>query len=254
MPSILYLYRMSNPIQILIVEDEMLFSSHIAMQVEQMGYQVVGEVDDSEGALAILSKKEVDLIIMDIHIQGRYDGVELAAMISGEYQIPIVFITSNHDDLTFRRASRLNPFAFLTKPFSDIQLKRTLELAMLQHEKPEGSAGNIRDDKQENGVLFIKKRNRIHKILKDDIYYLEADGKYTRVCTKADFFLVRKPMKEIAEQLPANDFIQCHRSYVVNMRKVKSVDLEDDLIILEERTVPVSKREKDKLLERLKWI
>jgi DNA-binding LytR/AlgR family response regulator len=61
-------------------------------------------------------------------------------------------------------------------------------------------------------------------------------------------------MKEILLLLPQDDFMKCHRSYVVNMRKVKSVDLEDDLIILEERTVPVSKREKDKLLERLKWI
>ena len=61
-------------------------------------------------------------------------------------------------------------------------------------------------------------------------------------------------MKDILALLPTQHFIQCHRSYVVNMQKVKSVDLDDDLIILEERTVPVSKREKDKLLERLKWI
>ncbi|MCB0689378.1 MAG: response regulator [Saprospiraceae bacterium] len=245
---------MSNPIQILIVEDEALFSSRIAMQLEQLAYQVIAEVDDSEGALKILSANRIDLILMDIHIQGRYDGVELAEMIHKEYQIPIIFITSNHDDLTFRRASRITPAAFITKPFSDIQLQRTIELSLVQVQKSVVEISQLQKEAEDEDVLFIKKRSRIHKVVKQDIFYLEADGKYTRVCTKSDFFLVRKPMKEIMELLVGFDFMQCHRSYVVNMKKVKSVDLEDDLLILEERTVPVSKREKDKLLERLKWI
>lgn len=244
---------MSEQTQILIVEDEDLFSTHIAMQIDQMGYKVIGQVDDSVQALDIVKEMSVDLIIMDINIQGKYDGIELAEMIASTHHIPIVFITSNQDDLTFRRAQRSNPAAFLVKPFSDLQLKRTIDLALQSKGDVRQEAGKV-EEHDDDTVLFIKKRNKIHKVPKAEIYYLEADGKYTRVCTKSDFYLVRKPMKEILALLPGHDFMQCHRSYVVNMQKVKSVDLNDDLIILEERTVPVSKREKDKLLERLKWI
>ena len=249
-----YLQEMTAQTQILIVEDEELFASRIAMQVELMGYAVIGQAEDSAAALAVIEEKTVDLIIMDINLQGKYDGIELAEMIGFAHNIPIIFITSNQDDLTFRRATRSSPSAFLIKPFSDVQLKRTIELTLQQHDGTKQEVGHVEDQLSDDKVLFIRKRNKIHKVPKSEIYYLEADGKYTRVCTKSDFYLVRKPMKEIFALLPTQHFIQCHRSYVVNMQKVKSVDLDDDLIILEERTVPVSKREKDKLLERLKWI
>jgi DNA-binding LytR/AlgR family response regulator len=162
-------------------------------------------------------------------------------------------MTSNEDDLTFKRASRTDPAAFLVKPFTDVQLRRTIELTMRKNEEIEAFSSLENEHVTEN-FLFIKKRQKIHKVAVDDIYYLEADGKYCRVCTKSDFYLVRQPLKDMLHRLPSSDFTHCHRSYVVNMNKVKFFDLEQDLLFLEERSVPVSKREKEKLLERLKWI
>ena len=83
-------------------------------------------------ALAILENETPDLILMDVNIKGDYDGIELADKIHQKENIPILFITSLQDDMTFRRASRTNPVGFLTKPFSKVQSMRSMELVIKQ--------------------------------------------------------------------------------------------------------------------------
>ena len=243
-----------EPKRILIVEDEELFASHLEMQLDDFGCEVIGIAKNGKAALSHLRETDADLILMDINIQGSYDGIELADMLTEEFNLPIIFMTSNEDDLTFNRAKRVDPAAFLVKPFSGVQLKRTIELATKSPNEPLLDDASSIEPHHDTQFLFVKKKNEIHKIQKSDIYYLEADGRYTRIYTKGEFFLVRKPLKEVFELMPENSFIRCHRSYIVNMDKVKSVNLEDDLVVLEERSVPLSKREKDRLLDKLNWI
>ena len=102
------------------------------MQLDKLGYEHLATVDNSQMALAILENETPDLILMDVNIKGDYDGIELADKIHQKENIPILFITSLQDDMTFRRASRTNPVGFLTKPFSKVQLMRSMELVIKQ--------------------------------------------------------------------------------------------------------------------------
>lgn len=240
--------------RVLVVEDEPLFASHVEMLLAMMELEVIDTVVDSKTALHIAENHALDLVLMDIHINGDFDGIETAERLKDRHNIPVIFMTSNEDDLTFNRAARSKPVAFLVKPFTDLQLKRTLELVLGNTKKDDQNSAEVNIVDNNTSVLFIKKQNKIHKVDLDIIYYLEADGRYTRVYTKNEYYLVRKSLKDMQDLMPENIFVRSHRSYVVNMNKVKSVDLEEDVLILEERTVPLSKREKDKLLERLKWI
>lgn len=238
---------------ILIVEDDPLFASNIEMQVDQLGHTLVGVADRSDEALQLMANEQVDLVLMDVNIRGSYDGIELTRMIKEQYDVPVLFITANHDDLTFNRASRSNPAGFILKPFTDLQLKRAIQLAL---QSTPSSLSKDDDDrvKWENGELFVRKNQQIHRLSIHDILYLEADGRYCRIHTDEQMFLVRKPMKELLESMNSNDFQRSHRSYVVNMKKVTSVDLENDTLVLGRREVPLSQREKERLLERLNWI
>ena len=238
---------------ILIVEDEALFASKMEMQIDKLGHNCVGIEDNSVSALHLIESEPVTLILMDINIQGDYDGIELAEKIQSQRDITILFVTSNHDDLSFKRATRNGAAGFITKPFTDIQLQRAIELAISQKKQKDlPSAEEI--SRVEGDSIFIKKTKAIVKVLFEDIFYLEADGRYSRIYTKGEKFLVRQALKKLTERLPVTQFIQCHRSYVVNINKIKSVNIEDDVILLEERTVPLSRREKDRLLERLDYI
>jgi len=246
---------MNEPFNILIVEDEELFANKIEMQIDKLGHTIVGIVDNSDDALSLIDIHHVDLILMDIFINGQYDGIELAEIIQAKKDIAVLYITSQHDELSFKRAARSGPVGFLLKPFSDIQLQRSIELALSQvepSEVEEQNASDISNVKQKS--LFLKKKQKISKVDYEDVFYIKSDGRYCRIHTEKEMYLIRKTLKELKLRLPEKLFIKCHRSYLINLGKVKSVDLDNDYVIMQEMKIPLARREKDNLLVRLDYL
>ncbi len=244
--------------QIMIVEDEPLWASKMEMQIAKLGHKLFAIKSNSTEALQALEINQPDLILMDVNILGEYDGVELTDMIHDKWPIPVLFITSLYDDSTFRRISRTNPIGYIQKPFSDMQLKHSIDLIAKQliSNKSSGIESNESSDNSSSVNLdtehiYIKKRNRLEKIKILDIYYIEADGRYCQINTKDSRYLIRMPLTKIIEKLNMQHFVKTHRSFVVNKYKIKSIDLENDVIILESMEVPISRREKDKVLKQI---
>lgn len=229
------------------------------MQIDKLGHELFAVVDNSDDALAALQDEQPNLILMDVNIEGEYDGVELTDMIHQQWPVPVLFITSLHDDATFRRISRTNPVGYIMKPFSDAQLKHSIDLvlkqlAMTQQAQDAQYEVQTNTSKETEEYIFIKKRNQLDKVKITDIFYVEADGRYCQIYTQDQKYLIRMSLKAISERLDPKAFIQTHRSFIVNMHKVKSVDLENDVVVLESMHVPLSRREKERVLETLDWI
>lgn len=252
--------------KILLVEDEELYADKVEMLIDKLGYQHLGTADNSTDALSLIEKERPDLILMDVNIHGDYDGIELSELIYKAHGgIPIVFCTSMEDDMTFRRASRQNPVQMLIKPFSDIQLQRTIELCIQQLESKKDTKENAplisnkTEGEWENDILFkeefyIKLRQRLVKVAIKEVIFLEADGHYCQIHTAESKFLVRLSLNELKKRLPESSFFQTHRSYLVNIEAIKSVDLDDSVVIIGEKQVPLSKRNRESLLAKLDWI
>ncbi len=241
--------------KILIVEDELLYSVRLEMLIDKLGYHHLSTVDNSVDALAVIKKELPDLILMDVHIQGEYDGIELADMICKEYTIPVIFITSFQDDLTFKRASRVNPIQFLLKPFDNMQLQRSIEVSVQKlRQNPTGKSEEWENDFLFQEHFFIKTRQRLDKVAVKDVLYLEADGHYCTVYTNEKKFLIRMSMSELNKRLPEQLFFQIHRSHLVNVDKVDSVDLQDSVVIVGDKHLPLSRRNKEEFLKKLDWI
>ncbi|MFK7937333.1 MAG: LytR/AlgR family response regulator transcription factor [Saprospiraceae bacterium] len=246
--------------KILIVEDEELYADKLEMLVDKLDYQHLATVDNSRDAIAILEKELPDLILMDIYIYGEYDGIELVDIIQQNHSIPIIFITSLEDDLTFKRASRTNPVNFIVKPFNELQLQRTIELTVKKlDKKPSDTVINQATDEWENDFLFqnhffIKTRQRLEKVAVESVLYLEADGHYCQVHTTEKKFLVRIASKELLKKMPLNLFVQTHRSFWVNLKRVDAVDLQDSVLNLGKKHVPLSKRNREMVLKKLDWV
>lgn len=247
---------MKKIFKILVIEDEDLTADRIEMLIEKIGHEHLDSVDNSQAALRILEDTLPDLILMDINIEGDYDGVELADLIHQKADIPIIFITSLHDERTFRRIKRTNPVGYIVKPFNDVQLQRSIELIIQQLDVPEEEAYDLPEESigEEEHVFFVKKGASLEKINLLNILYLEADGRYCVIGFHKKKFLVRIPLREMMMKLNPNDFIQVHRSYVVNKNKIESINLEDNIIQLVGMTIPISRREKDRVLEHLRLL
>jgi len=119
---------MSN-LSIYIIEDQPLYANQLMILVDELGYDLAGTADNSDKALKEIPDLMPDLLLVDIKINGSLDGIEFISLIQKRIAIPFIFITSYKDDTTFNRAKKVNPYAFLTKPFDSISLQRTIELA-----------------------------------------------------------------------------------------------------------------------------
>jgi CheY-like chemotaxis protein len=89
-----------------------------------------GREETGAGALDSVVRKQPDLVLMDINLKGEMDGIEAARQIRKDFDIPVIFLTSHSDGNTLRRAKEIHPDGFITKPFSDDDLRVAIELAL----------------------------------------------------------------------------------------------------------------------------
>ena len=120
---------------ILIVEDDFVIAKVLAESLQELGYQVAGIVSTGEEAVERAAKAHPDLVLMDIRLKGEMDGIEAGEQISGDLHIPLVYLTAYSDERTVERAKITEPYGYLIKPFTDTELKTTLEMAIYKHRR-----------------------------------------------------------------------------------------------------------------------
>lgn len=119
--------------RIMIVEDEIVVAMEIQRKLEAMGYLVAGIVASGEEAIEKASQEHPDLVLMDIRLADRVDGIEAANRIREKFNIPVVYLTAHADEKTLQRAKLSEPFGYLVKPFSEVELRSTIEVSLYKH-------------------------------------------------------------------------------------------------------------------------
>lgn len=117
---------------VLVVEDngiEALYTSEI---LEEAGYEVAARVGSGEDALEYTSTRQPDLILMDIQLNGKIDGICTAERIQEKFQVPIIFLTAHTDEKTFHQAKNTEPYGYVSKPYVSKELLIAIELALQQ--------------------------------------------------------------------------------------------------------------------------
>ncbi|MEG4444270.1 ATP-binding protein [Microcoleus sp. AT9_B5] len=123
-----------NPIQILVVEDEIIVAQDIAGRLKKLGYAVTATVSSGEEAIQKAIENPPDLVLMDIVLKGDMDGVTAAEKIRSNRNVPTVFLTAYADDQTLQRAKLTDPFGYIIKPFQQNDLRVAIEIALHRHE------------------------------------------------------------------------------------------------------------------------
>jgi len=240
---------MNRKVRILIVEDDMIIAANISLQLSNLGYEVIGIESRGEEAVAHARLNPPDIILMDINLKGAINGIDAAHAIRRHRDIPIVYLTANNDEATFTRAKETHPHAFISKPFSTLNLQRSI--ALVAEQLKEGGYGNnglqVMDDR-----IFVRHNGKMVKLLLEDILYIEADRNYCNIVTGKGHYLVVCTLKTIENELPDAYFIRVHRSYMVNISKLDV--LADNYLEIGRKAIPLSRTHKDLLLGRLHLI
>jgi len=117
-------------INILVVEDESIVGKDIQKTLQNLGYDVACVVSSGEAAIQKAKENRPDLVLMDIVLKGKIDGIEAAEHIRSHFNIPVVYLTAYTDDKTLEGAKITEPFGYVVKPFEDRELKTAIEMAL----------------------------------------------------------------------------------------------------------------------------
>jgi PAS domain S-box-containing protein len=119
---------------ILIIEDSYIASFHLKKILESEGYEVLASADSGEMGLELLQHTRPDIVLTDIMLCGKLDGIETASIIQEIYGLPVVYITALEDKETIQRAKMTQPYGYLTKPFKDGEIIRVIEMTLHKRE------------------------------------------------------------------------------------------------------------------------
>jgi PAS domain S-box-containing protein len=120
--------------RILVVEDEAIVLLDLKNRLNTLGYTIVGSTAYGEEAIKKAEETRPDIVLMDIGLKGKIDGVQAAEKIRSLFNIPIIFLTANSDFTTLQRAKVTEPFGYILKPFDERELRTTIEMALYKHQ------------------------------------------------------------------------------------------------------------------------
>lgn len=123
-----------NKPRILIVESDELVAIFVQLKLELFGYQTVGQTNSGANAIRLAGELRPDLILMDTELSGDIDGITAAETIRAQYALPVVFLTGKSNNETLATASRFQGFTYITKPFSDQELRAIIQMALYKHQ------------------------------------------------------------------------------------------------------------------------
>lgn len=204
----------------IIVEDEYLAREELEYLVKSHSeIDIVASFEDGLEAFKYLQDHEVDVVFLDIQIPS-IDGLLLAKNLHKSTHPPhVVFVTAYKEFAV--EAFELEAFDYILKPYNEpriISLLQKIEQVGRQAPKPQHEAAS-----NTSRTVNLVKGERIIVTPCEQIYYAEADEKLTYVYTRSDRYVMQMTISEFVSRLPAEGFFRCHRSYCVNINKIREI-------------------------------
>jgi DNA-binding LytR/AlgR family response regulator len=245
---------------VLVVEDESIVSKDIQHSLKKLGYNVVGAASTGERAFELAASEKPDIILMDIMLKGEMNGIETASRVKEELQIPVIYLTAYADESTLEKAKVTEPYGYIIKPFKEVDLHTSIEMALYKFSKEKEVIKardlfySIIENKDSKDFIFVKSKSRLVKIKTIDIYFVEALKDYVVINTLDSRYTIHSTMKEIVAKLDQDNFIRVHRSFIVRLDKIASIEYPNLHLENDKKIIPIGGSFKDDLINRLNLI
>jgi len=233
-------------LSILVVESETYFAQEIIKLVEEIGCQVSGCIRNISEIFTTIKGDNPDLILLNANAQKQIEDESIIAKISA-LKIPIVFIANFTEDFNLIKSVNNKAIGFMVKPTDKFTLKSCIEMAIKEQSIQINAPTSFASDRE----LFFKKGGIYYKIDIDSIYFFQANGDYSIAQTFRGDYTTSLRLNKLEELLKNYSFMRVHRSYLINLAEVDSINLENFWLSMNGHKIPFSRRIKTKLLNRL---
>lgn len=205
---------------------------------ESSDIELIKSCADPVEAFKAIKEEHIDLVFLDIEMP-KMDGME---MIRSLNPLPQVILVTSHTEYALE-SYEYDVTDFIQKPITLPRFLKAVEKAKARFED------NRADISTKDKTIFIKTDSKLVQINTEDILWIEALGNYMRIFTQDDKFTVLSTMKDIVSKLPADQFTRVHRSFVIRVDKIKSI--EDNYILIKDKQISIGKAYKEELSKKL---
>lgn len=224
----------------MIVDDEPVARKILREYIDDISFlEIIGEADNALKAQAILNQTSVDLIFLDINMP-RLSGIEFLRTNSS---LPMVILTTAYAEHALDGFA-LDVMDYLVKPFSFERFlkacNKAKDFSILRTKAKKNISAN-------ENYFFVRYNGRIEKILYDDLLFVEAALNYVTLHTVNGKMIVYLTIKGILENLPAEKFLRVHKSFIINVQKINSI--EGNIIHIGKAEIPISQNFYDETMK-----
>ena len=246
---------------ILVVEDEAIVSKDIQQSLKKLGYNIVGASSTGEKAIELAEEHKPDLVLMDIMLKGEMSGIDAAEKIKASLNIPVIYLTAYADENTLSKAKVTEPYGYIIKPFKEIDLHTSIEMALYKHSKEREVIKErdflyslVENKDAAEGVIFVKSNSRLVKVKTSAILFVEALKDYVVINIADAKYTIHSTMKDIEKKLPQKEFQRVHRSFIVRIDKILAIEQPNIVIEGGKKLIPIGGSYKEELIKRINLI
>mgnify|MGYP006108848491 FL=1 len=227
---------MSNlTLNCLVVDDDSLSRNILEDLInDTTSLNLAASCQDPIQAFNFLKEQQVDLLFLDIEMP-KMDGMEMLRNLN---PLPQVVLVTSHTEYAVE-SYEYDVTDFIKKPITPARFLKAIDKVYKRLSTEETKITTKGD------TIFIKSDSRLVQINTNKIFWIEALGNYMRVITEDGKYTILSTMKDVASKLPSDEFVRVHRSFIVRVDKIKSI--EDNYIIIDEKQINIGKAYKDGL-------
>lgn len=228
----------------LIVDDEEMSRAtieHFVNQTEMLN--LVAQCSNAIEAGNVLREEQIDLLFLDVEMP-EMSGIDLIKSLTTPPQI--ILVTSKKGYAA--EAFEYSVVDYLVKPVDYSRFLKAVN-KVKERKKQQQVASSVEPKGKE---IFIKTDNKIVKVNYADILFVEALADYAVINVKGNKYIIHSTMKGLDQKLPSKSFVRVHRSYIVNIERVESI--EDMMVLINEKHIPVGASYKENFMKRLNML
>ena len=226
----------------LIVDDEQLARKLLKEYVSKVtALELRGMCKNPLEAMDIMQQEQIDILFLDIQMP-ELTGIEFVKSLK---QKPVIIFTTAYSEFALE-GYQLDVIDYLVKPFPLDRFVQAVNKAIefIDLKKKASLSGKDSDE-----YILLHADHKIYKVALDDIQYIEGLKEYVSYFTKEKRIIVLQSLKSIEETLPADRFIRIHRSYIVPIRKIKTLD--GNQVQIGDKLIPIGRSYKEEVLKRV---
>ncbi len=241
---------LNTPYKIIIVEDEFPIAMDTELKLNAKGFKVIGIANNFSSLMELISEDTPDVILLDINLGEGGNGIDIAKKLKKILSVPFVFLSAYSNPEVVSSALSTEPFGYLVKPYKIEDLVIAIQLARSQWIN-KFQITDLITQPNEADLVFVQNGTKLVKIQTNEILFFQALDNYSILQSYKNKIIVSCYLSQLFEKFSTNkDFYQVHRSYVINLKNIVSID--GNTIYIDKYEIPISRAHKNELLNRIK--